>query len=311
MKMKRHNWIVRVTRKTLLLIAIFVVALLYFFFQQTPIVANAAEKKTINEVGLTFWYSNEIECDVSNGNVDIKISGTRDKVRSWTKITIRLKADKGYEFDEEMKDRSAWDLGVNDNKKLHVRFDKVSKFDEDEIRIKVEYYIDYDNRRYRSYTNNRSRWAIENGSWCYYEDGSKVRNDWRQVDGYWYYFGANGQMRKGFIDSVDYTYYLNEWPSDGFPEGAMVTRWKFINGIWYYFDPKGPMVRGWKNINGIWFYFDSNGRMQCNTWVRGTCYWYYLDANGRMVTGYKFVDGQWHNFLESGVYIGGCTTREY
>ena len=306
----KPNWKVRVTRKALVYFIIFVVALLFFFFRQTPIVANAAENGTENEeiskVELEFWYSGKIEADSLTEHVDVeKVSGTRNKKNSWTTITIKLTVDDGYVFDKKMKKSSAWDFEIDDDddEEIRVKFSEVSRFDEDELTLKVRYHIDTDddddddyyyrrnrssNYYYYSY-NHRDGWDLQENTWYYYKNGAKTCNTWRKIDGYWYYFNSDGSMRKGLSNSTHYKYYFNEWASDGFPEGAMVTGWKCINGSWYYFDSEGRMVR--------------------NRWVWGA-YEYYLGDDGRMYTGWKYVDGHYCYFLEEGAYIGGCTTRQ-
>ena len=86
----------------------------------------------------------------------------------------------------------------------------------------------------------------------------------------------------------------------------MVTGWKTISGVRYYFDGSGAMATGWRKLSdGYWYYFASSGAMATGwTAVNGT-YYYFIPHNGRMaydltVDGYVLDgSGAWVRTLNS------------
>ncbi len=135
----------------------------------------------------------------------------------------------------------------------------------------------------------RNTWSAKkiNGitRWRYYDsNGLSIRSTWKQLtyNGTisWYHFGADGYMDTGwFMDTDGRWYYLNP-VSDG-TQGAMKTGWLTDpqDGHRYYLDPKtGVMVTGWKLIDGIWYYFNETSS-SASGWSYSTTEkkWVYVD----------------------------------
>ena len=58
------------------------------------------------------------------------------------------------------------------------------------------------------------------------------------------------------------------------------SKWKEIEGIWYYFDVNGYMMTGWIEVDGKWYYCDTTGAMLHDTEIDG----YALGSDGAMIT---------------------------
>ncbi len=84
-------------------------------------------------------------------------------------------------------------------------------------------------------------------------------------------------------------------------EGKTVKNgWKYIDGVWYYFEKDGSAVSGWKEINGNWYYMDSSGRMQTG-WLQQGEKRYFLGMTGAMAVGWQRLSpGSWYYFYEDG-----------
>jgi len=119
---------------------------------------------------------------------------------------------------------------------------------------------------------NDSGWKLENESWYYYDNNSKVTG--------WLYEGENW-------------YYLNS-------SGQMLTGWYLIDGKWYYSDWNGRMLTGWIQDNHTWYYLDANGAMRTGWLLEGNK-WYYLDASGKMLTGWYLLNDKWYFSDANGV----------
>ena len=82
-----------------------------------------------------------------------------------------------------------------------------------------------------------------------------VSNKWIQDGNKWQYLDENGKIVYSTFKYINgIWYYFND-------SGYMVTGWQYINGTWYYFNGSGYMMTGWQYINGIWYYFDNSGAM--------------------------------------------------
>lgn len=81
---------------------------------------------------------------------------------------------------------------------------------------------------------------------------------------------------------------------------AAVSGWRYIGGVWYYFDGQGRALSGWQQINGSWYYMDGECRMQTG-WMEMDGKMYYLDSAGVMITGwYQMSPGKWYYFYDDG-----------
>ncbi len=83
--------------------------------------------------------------------------------------------------------------------------------------------------------------------------------------------------------------------------GAAVSDgWRYIQGIWYYFDHDGFAVTGWRQINGKWYYMDSERRMQTG-WLELDGKRYFADSTGAVAVGwYQASPAEWYYFYEDG-----------
>ena len=76
--------------------------------------------------------------------------------------------------------------------------------------------------------------------------------------------------------------------------------WRYIQGVWYYFDEDGYAATGWRELNGIWYYMDAEGKM-ITGWLTLENQTYYLDSTGAMITGwYQMSPSVWYYFEEDG-----------
>lgn len=122
-------------------------------------------------------------------------------------------------------------------------------------------------------------WMQENGTWYYYQNGTKLTG-WQQIDGQYYYLGT---------------------------DGAMTTGWQMVSGVYYYMHSTGIMAHSeWiqdKN-NGLWYYLHGNGSMAADEWIETRGVWYYVKPAGYMATNewvdWTGRDGAWYWVLEDG-----------
>ena len=166
--------------------------------------------------------------------------------------------------------------------------------------------------------------------------GAWVPDSWKKnSQGWWYQYG-NGSYPKGeMVEIQGKTYFFNT-------SGYMETGWKWVDGLWYYFDGSGAMAKnGWLWIGESCYYFYEDGRMAANeyigdSYVNGSGVWvpdswknnsqgwwyqygngsypkgemveiqgktYSFDASGYMETGWKWVDDLWYYFDGSGAMV--------
>lgn len=154
----------------------------------------------------------------------------------------------------------------------------------------------FDNRGYAVHDT----WKEINGLWYYFKSDCRMVKGWRKVDGKWYYLnpqaytnhpegamedgwvldgqfwyylnptsgGPRGSMTTGLITSGDFSYYCRPTAENGYPEGSMITGWKFLNNDWYYFNvsnagsPYGAMLKNtWVEDNGKKYFMKEDGKM--------------------------------------------------
>ncbi|SCW27688.1 Glucan-binding domain-containing protein (YG repeat) [Ruminococcaceae bacterium YRB3002] len=181
-------------------------------------------------------------------------------------------------------------------------------------------------------------WKMINGEYHYFYSGGNSAVGWVKISKKWYYFDkSDGHMYEGLYKIDGKWYFFNNVNHSG----QMMTGWKLVNGVyyyftsngaktgwqkiskkWYYFDTStakmttgfrsiggttyyfasgGNMVTGWKLINGKYYYFSGSGAMYTNKWVKSSGKWYYLDSSGVMVTSDKTISGKLYHFTSSGV----------
>ena len=148
----------------------------------------------------------------------------------------------------------------------------------------------------------------------YYENGVQYDAGWHKINGRWYLFDnkkmtvlgwyADDQNRKYYFDEEYYSYSESGEETDNPDFAAMVTGWRTIAGLTYYFGNDGVLTNGWQKINGTWYYFDASGVMQTG-WVNASGNWYYMNASGAMETGWVNVSGSWYYMNTSGAMETG------
>ncbi len=85
-----------------------------------------------------------------------------------------------------------------------------------------------------------SNWTQDANGWKFKKaDGNYAANEWSQVSyngiTSWYHFNSDGYAEGGwFTDNDGQRYYLDNDHNGTF--GQMITGWKEINGLWYYFN---------------------------------------------------------------------------
>ena len=137
------------------------------------------------------------------------------------------------------------------------------------------------------------QWDQNGNNWTYRKaDGKYAQNEWQQIsfngETSWYYFGSDSNMVSGWHkDSTGNWYYLKEssgtsgtgtGTGGGSFRGAMQTGWSADpqDGHRYYLDPStGKMVTGWKQIDGLWYYF--------NETVPGQSGWSWSETEKKLV----------------------------
>jgi len=119
----------------------------------------------------------------------------------------------------------------------------------------------------------------------------EIKTGWYKTNGSWYFFKKDGTMATGWYKSEpgDWTYLGKDIEGIWFhlePDGKMNTGWfKGTNGSWYYLcegkdaGAIGAMETGWRFIDGLWYYFNANGSMVSNTTIDG----YTLGSNGAWI----------------------------
>ncbi len=151
-------------------------------------------------------------------------------------------------------------------------------------------------------------WQQINGIWYYLNDDGAMQIGWIYSGDKWYYTNANGEMQTGWIEADGYYYYADD-------SGAIQLGFKEIGDKVYYFHPtgtsesdnsipQGAMLTGWQQISGIWYYFENDGAMK-NGWLNQENNWYYLDDNGAMLTGFQKINGNQYYLSDSGVMQTG------
>lgn len=105
---------------------------------------------------------------------------------------------------------------------------------------------------------------------------------------------AAGTGRGSWYRQDGRRYYKDE-------EGKTVKNgWKYIDGVWYYFEKDGSAASGWREIGGSWYYMDSSGRMQTG-WLQQEGNRYFLGMTGAMAVGWqRLTPGSWYYFYEDG-----------
>ena len=84
--------------------------------------------------------------------------------------------------------------------------------------------------------------------------------------------------------------------------GVMLTDWQNIDGKWYYLGSDGIIKTGAQEVGGKKYYFDDNGVMLTG-WQNISDAWYYITEKGEVSIGWQNIDGKWYYFAEDGKMI--------
>jgi len=190
-------------------------------------------------------------------------------------------------------------------------------------------------------------WKKDGDVWTYVKaDGTLAENEWIKDGGKWYYFiGTAMAQNEVFVDSKTEKFYAAD------ATGAMISNLWFEEKetygdvtytYWYYAGANGELVSGWKQIDGVWYYFYGAQKADKNWWPSmmtglriadwteagpiswfdsGKFYafkptgqmivgwgqpykeggWVYGNADGSLVTSsWKKIDGKWYYFSPMG-----------
>jgi len=113
----------------------------------------------------------------------------------------------------------------------------------------------------------------------------------KDADNTWRYTEGN-QIVSGWKDISGVWYYFNSI-------GKMNTGWIFDKETWYYNNNSGEMQKGWIKNNNNWYYLNNSGAMQTG-WIKDNGKWYYADSLGKMKTGTVNINGKTYYFNNSG-----------
>ena len=145
---------------------------------------------------------------------------------------------------------------------------------------------------------------------------------WVYKNNQWFYY-ENDQLCTGLLEIDEKLYYLDENNC-----GVMYSsKWKNVEGDWYYFSKNGNAVNGWNFINNQWYYFKENimqkglqkinnsyfyleesktneGAMYANSWKKINSNWYFFDKDGYAVNGWNLIKNQWYYFKDNIMLTG-------
>ena len=111
-----------------------------------------------------------------------------------------------------------------------------------------------------------------------------TEGSWEQTSSGWKFLNRDRQPYTGWIHTASGWYYLN------MEDGSLVTGWKNINGLDYYFTPanegiEGQMKVGWyQSPQGDWYFFDNTTDTH---------------EEGSAVTGWNWIDGYCYYFART------------
>lgn len=154
----------------------------------------------------------------------------------------------------------------------------------------------------RTYLSGKDGWVMENGRWCYYQDGVKQTGSLYLQDGE-YLLDSNGYLVTGWYRENTEAPYVYYDPQKG---GAKAYGLKTINGATYYF--YGYMRTNYAVVeNGVFYYFGADGVLASQRsgvsdgWLSYGGNWYYVE-NGKLAGGLKTI-GNVTYYFESGKMV--------
>ncbi|SCW53386.1 Glucan-binding domain-containing protein (YG repeat) [Ruminococcaceae bacterium YRB3002] len=136
----------------------------------------------------------------------------------------------------------------------------------------------------------------------------------------WEYFYSGTESGRGYgifiyrrpgdpVDVVEQGHWdgTSYYESDS-DDSKAVSKWKQIDGSWYYFDAGGKYVTGLQEIRGKTYYFNNKGVMQVG-WVKLNNKWYLFSNTGYYRTGWARVGEDWYYLGKDGVMLTGYFTE--
>ena len=110
-----------------------------------------------------------------------------------------------------------------------------------------------------------------------YDSGEYARDQIITLDGVVYGFDESGNMAQGWLQQRNGNWFL-------FAEnGAQLTGWQQVNGVWYYMDPskQGRMLTGAITVDGKKYIMNDSGAMKTGSIEYGG-YTYYAEPDGSL-----------------------------
>ena len=107
--------------------------------------------------------------------------------------------------------------------------------------------------------------------------------------------------KDGWIkEENQWRYYENNKP---------VTKWKQIQGKWYYFDKNGNRLN---NTTFDGYAFDNDGVMASGGWIKLTDKWYYSNSSGKISQEkWEKIGNSWYYFDKNGIMLSNTIFNGY
>ena len=99
----------------------------------------------------------------------------------------------------------------------------------------------------------------------------------------------------------------NQWHF--YENNKPVTKWKQIQGKWYYFDKDGNRI---SNTTFDGYAFDNDGVMASGGWIKLTDKWYYSNSSGKISQEkWEKIGNSWYYFDKNGIMLSNTIFNGY
>lgn len=99
----------------------------------------------------------------------------------------------------------------------------------------------------------------------------------------------------------------NQWRF--YENNKPVTKWKHIQGKWYYFDKDGNRL---SNTTFDGYAFDNDGVMASGGWIKLTDKWYYSNSSGKISQEkWEKIGNSWYYFDKNGIMLSNTIFNGY
>lgn len=99
----------------------------------------------------------------------------------------------------------------------------------------------------------------------------------------------------------------NQWRF--YENNKPVTKWKQIQGKWYYFDKDGNRL---SNTTFDGYAFDNDGVMASGGWIKLTDKWYYSNSSGKISQEkWEIIGNSWYYFDKNGIMLSNTIFNGY